>query len=165
MQKQYICKNISFTERYFAVKYKYYQTETVYDQPITCTLIIIGKDTTIHPESVAALVKQVLKSLGYTSKLESQCSTTKNKQTRKAQNKLTELNIQEIDDQTEEISSIPVNKTTNSNAGTQDTSIKHKKKHRQKFQVKHGQKIQAQMNTQTQLSQVIKNIDNTYTNQ
>ncbi|CAL6006618.1 Hypothetical_protein [Hexamita inflata] len=43
------------TERYFAVKQKHYQTETVNGQPITCTPIIIGKDTTVHPESLAAL--------------------------------------------------------------------------------------------------------------
>ncbi|CAL6006628.1 Conserved_hypothetical protein [Hexamita inflata] len=33
------------TERYFAVKQKHYQTETVNGQPITCTPIIIGKGT------------------------------------------------------------------------------------------------------------------------
>ncbi|CAL6014654.1 Hypothetical_protein [Hexamita inflata] len=47
------------------------------------------------------------------------------KKTRKAQDQPTELNIQEID-QTEEFSSIPVNETTNSNAGTQNTSVKPK---------------------------------------
>ncbi|CAL5971636.1 Hypothetical_protein [Hexamita inflata] len=82
---------------------------------------------------------------------------------RKAQDQPTELNIQEID-HTEELSSIPVNETTNSNAGTQDTSIKPKKKPRQKSQVQHSQEIQAQMNTQTQ-PQVTHNTDNTQTNQ
>ncbi|CAL6015367.1 Hypothetical_protein [Hexamita inflata] len=86
------------------------------------------------------------------------------KKTRKAQNQPTELNIQEID-QTEEFSSIPVNETTNSNAGTQNTSVKPKKKPRQKSQVQHSREIQAKMNTQTQPSQVTKNTDNTQTNQ
>ncbi|CAL5998099.1 Hypothetical_protein [Hexamita inflata] len=40
------------TERYFAVKQKHYQTETVNGQPITCTPIIIGKDTTVHPAAL-----------------------------------------------------------------------------------------------------------------
>ncbi|CAL5980711.1 Hypothetical_protein [Hexamita inflata] len=86
------------------------------------------------------------------------------KKARKAQDQPTELNIQEID-QTEEVSSIPVNETTNSNAGTQNTSVKPKKKPRQKSQVQHSQEIQAKMNTQTQPSQVTKNTDNTQTNQ
>ncbi|CAL5978958.1 Hypothetical_protein [Hexamita inflata] len=55
--------------------------------------------------------------------------------------------------------------TSNSNAGTQNSSIKPKKKPRQKSQVQHSQEIQAQMNTQTQPSQVTKNTDNTQTNQ
>ncbi|CAL6005944.1 Hypothetical_protein [Hexamita inflata] len=63
-------------------------------------------------------------------------------------------------DQTEEFSN-PVNETTNSNAGTQNTSVKPKKKPRQKSQVQNNQEIQAKMNTQTQPSQVIKNTDNT----
>ena len=67
------------------------------------------------------------------------------KKTRKAQDQPTELNIQEID-QTEEFSSIPVNETTNSNAGTQNSSIRPKKKPRQKSQVQHSQEIQAKMN-------------------
>ncbi|CAL6058528.1 Hypothetical_protein [Hexamita inflata] len=71
----------------------------------------------------------------------------------------TELNIQEIDQ-----SSIPVNETTNSNA-ERNTSVKPKKKPRQKSQVQHIQKIQAKMNTQTQPSQVTKNTDNIQTNQ
>ncbi|CAL6078085.1 Hypothetical_protein [Hexamita inflata] len=85
--------------------------------------------------------KQISKIHGYTGKLESQCPTTENKQTmfsgkrlRKAQDQPTELNLQEID-QTEEFSSIPVNETTNSNAGIQNTSVKPKKKPRQKSQV------------------------------
>ncbi|CAL6062816.1 Hypothetical_protein [Hexamita inflata] len=86
------------------------------------------------------------------------------KKTRKAQDQPTELNIQEID-QTEEFSSIPVNETTNSNAGTQNSSIRPKKKPRQKSQVQHSQEIQAQMNTQTQPPQVTHNTDNTQTNQ
>ncbi|CAL6015407.1 Hypothetical_protein [Hexamita inflata] len=46
------------TERYFAVKQKHYQTETVNGQPITCTLIIIGKDTTVHPESLSIIIEE-----------------------------------------------------------------------------------------------------------
>ncbi|CAL6086961.1 Hypothetical_protein [Hexamita inflata] len=82
------------------------------------------------------------------------------KKTRKAQDQPTELNIQEID-QTEEFSSIPVNETTNSNSGTQNSSIRP----RQKSQAQHSQEIQAQMNTQTQPPQVTHNTDNTQTNQ
>ncbi|CAL6062161.1 Hypothetical_protein [Hexamita inflata] len=68
-------------------------------------------------------------------------------------------------DQTEEFSSIPVNETTNPNAGTQNTCVKPKKKPRQKSQVQHSQEIQAKMKTQTQPSQVTQNTDNTQTNQ
>ncbi|CAL6085010.1 Hypothetical_protein [Hexamita inflata] len=60
-----------------------------------------------------------------------------------------QLNIQEIDDKTEEFSSIPVNKTTNSNAETQDTSINTEKKYWKKSQVHHSQKVQVEINTQT----------------
>ncbi|CAL5983787.1 Hypothetical_protein [Hexamita inflata] len=67
--------------------------------------------------------------------------------------------------QTQEFNSIPVNETTNSNARTQDTSIKPKKKPRKKSQVQHSQEIQAFMNTQTQPPQVTHNTDNTQTNQ
>ncbi|CAL6033788.1 Hypothetical_protein [Hexamita inflata] len=86
------------------------------------------------------------------------------KKTRKAQDQPTELNIQEID-QTKEFSSIQDNETTNSNAGTQNSSIRPKKKPRQKSQVQHSQEIQAQINTQTQPPQVTHNTDNTQTNQ
>ncbi|CAL5994808.1 Reverse_transcriptase/endonuclease [Hexamita inflata] len=159
------------TERYFAVKQKHYQTETVNGQPITCTPIIIGKDTTVHPESLAAL-RQVgiedswlYQQVGILmSNYREQTDYVFRKKTRKAQDQPTELNIQEID-QTEEFSSIPVNETTNSNAGTQNSSIKPKKKPRQKSQVQHSQQIQAQMNTQTQPPQVTHNTDNTQTNQ
>ncbi|CAL5981149.1 Reverse_transcriptase/endonuclease [Hexamita inflata] len=158
------------TERYFAVKQKHYQTETVNGQPITCTPIIIGKDTTVHPESLAAL-RQVgiedswlYQQVGILmSNYREQTDYIFRKKTRKAQDQPTELNIQI--DQTEEFSSIPVNETTNSNAGTQNTSVKPKKKPRQKSQVQHSQEIQAKMNTQTQPSQVSKNTDNTQTNQ
>ncbi|CAL6099376.1 Hypothetical_protein [Hexamita inflata] len=159
------------TERYFAVKQKHYQTETVNGQPITCTPIIIGKDTTVHPESLAAL-RQVgiedswlYQQVGILmSNYREQTDYVFRKKTRKAQDQPTELNIQEID-QTEEFSSIPVNETTNSNAGTQNSSIRPKKKPRQKSQVQHSQEIQAQMNTQTQPPQVTHNTDNTQTNQ
>ncbi|CAL5989573.1 Reverse_transcriptase/endonuclease [Hexamita inflata] len=159
------------TERYFAVKQKHYQTETVNGQPITCTPIIIGKDTTVHPESLAAL-RQVgieepwlYQQVGILmSNYREQTDYVFRKKTRKAQDQPTELNIQEID-QTEDFSSIPVNETTNSNAGTQNSSIRPKKKHRQKSQVQHSQEIQAQMNTQTQPPQVTHNTDNTQTNQ
>ncbi|CAL5992536.1 Reverse_transcriptase/endonuclease [Hexamita inflata] len=158
------------TERYFAVKQKHYQTETVNGQPITCTPIIIGKDTTVHPESLAAL-RQVgiedswlYQQVGILmSNYREQTDYVFRRKTRKAQDQPTELNIQEID-QTEEFS-IPVNETTNSNAGTRNSSIKPKKKPRQKSQVQHSQEIQAQMNTQTQPPQVTHNTDNTQTNQ
>ncbi|CAL6062807.1 Reverse_transcriptase/endonuclease [Hexamita inflata] len=100
------------TERYFAVKQKYYQTETVNGQPITCTPIIIGKDTTVHPESLAAL-RQVgiedswlYQQVGILmSNYREQTDYVFRKKTRKAQDQPKELNIQEID-QTEEFSSI-----------------------------------------------------------
>ncbi|CAL6049748.1 Hypothetical_protein [Hexamita inflata] len=159
------------TQRDFAVKQKHYQTETVNGQPITCTPIIIEKDTTVHPESLAAL-RQVgieepwlYQQVGILmSNYREQTDYVFRKKTRKAQDQPTELNIQEID-QTEEFSSIPVNETTNSNAGTQNSSIRPKKKPRQKSQVQHSQEIQAQMNTQTQPPQVTHNTDNTQTNQ
>ncbi|CAL6112208.1 Hypothetical_protein [Hexamita inflata] len=159
------------TERYFAVKQKHYQTETVNGQPITCTPIIIGKDATVHPESLAALRQVCIEDswlyqqVGILmSNYREQTDYVFRKKTRKAQDPPTELNIQEID-QTEEFSSIPVNETTNSNAGTQNSSIRPKKKPRQKSQVQHSQEIQAQMNTQTQPPQVTHNTDNTQTNQ
>ncbi|CAL6025377.1 Hypothetical_protein [Hexamita inflata] len=68
------------TPRYFTVKQKHYQTETVNGQPITCTPIIIGKDTTVQNHQ-PHFDKQVSNIHGYTSKLESQCPTTENKQT------------------------------------------------------------------------------------
>ncbi|CAL6052137.1 Hypothetical_protein [Hexamita inflata] len=150
---------------------KHYQTETVNGQPITCTPISIGKDTTVHPESLAAL-RQVgiedswlYQQVGILmSNYREQTDYVFRKKTRKAHDQPTELNIQEID-QTEEFSSIPVNETTNSNAGTQNSSIRPKKKPRQKSQVQHSQEIQAQMNTQTQPPQVTHNTDNTQTNQ
>ncbi|CAL6017666.1 Reverse_transcriptase (RNA-dependent DNA polymerase) [Hexamita inflata] len=110
------------TERYFAVKQKHYQTETVNGQPITCTPIIIGKDTTVHPESLAAL-RQVgiedswlYQQVGILmSNYREQTDYVFRKKTRKAQDQPKELNIQEID-QTEEFSSLPVqpkNQNTN----------------------------------------------------
>ncbi|CAL6060177.1 Reverse_transcriptase/endonuclease [Hexamita inflata] len=94
------------TERYFAVKLKHYQTETVNGQPITCTPIIIGKDTTVHPESLAALrqvgiedswlYQQVVILM---SNYREQTDYVFRKQTRKAQDQPTEINIWEIDQQ------------------------------------------------------------------
>ncbi|CAL5989775.1 Reverse_transcriptase/endonuclease [Hexamita inflata] len=93
------------TERYFAVKQKHYQTETVNGQPITCTPIIIGKDTTVHPESLAAL-RQVgiedswlYQQVGILmSNYREQTDYVFRKKTRKAQDQPTELNIQEIEE-------------------------------------------------------------------
>ncbi|CAL6011856.1 Putative_reverse transcriptase/endonuclease [Hexamita inflata] len=125
-KQQFFDIDISWdTERYFAVKQKHYQTETVNCQSITCTPIIIGNDTTVHPESLAALrqvgiEKQLLyQQVGIlVSNYREQTDYVFREKARKAQDQPTELNIQETDDQTDEISSIPVNETTNSNAGT-----------------------------------------------
>ncbi|CAL6044555.1 Hypothetical_protein [Hexamita inflata] len=77
------------------------------------------QDTTVHPESLAAL-----REVGIEEPLLYQREQTDNifrGKTRKAPDQPTELNVQKID-QKEEFSSIPVNETTNSNAGTQDSS-------------------------------------------
>ncbi|CAL5998369.1 Hypothetical_protein [Hexamita inflata] len=100
----------------------------------------------IYPESLAALRQVGIEDswLQYQqvgilmSNYREQTDYVFRKKTRKAQDRPTELNIQKID-QTEEFSSIPVNETTNSNAGTQNTSVKPKKKPRQKSQVQHSQ--------------------------
>ncbi|CAL6047135.1 Reverse_transcriptase (RNA-dependent DNA polymerase) [Hexamita inflata] len=69
------------TERYFAVKQKHYQTETVNGQPITCTQLLSEKIRRSIQNHQPHFDKQVSKIHGYTSKLESQCPTTENKQT------------------------------------------------------------------------------------
>ncbi|CAL6012843.1 Hypothetical_protein [Hexamita inflata] len=122
---------------------------------------IISRTSTIYTSKYTNIYQQVGILI---SNYREQTDYVFRKKTRKAQDQPTELNIQEID-QTEEFSSIPVNETTNSNAGTQNSSIRPKKKPRQKSQVQHSQEIQAQMNTQTQPPQVTHNTDNTQTNQ
>ncbi|CAL6088812.1 Hypothetical_protein [Hexamita inflata] len=108
------------TERYFAVKQKHYQTETVNGQPIILDPQLLSEKIrrSIQNHQPQVVIKELwlYQQVGILiSNYREQTDYVFRKKTRKAQDQPTEPNIQEID-QTEEFS-ISVNKTTDSNAG------------------------------------------------